>query len=853
MDTVTSPNVDHARDADGREQSNRAQIENESSISQDGNHEKDHSRALDPVPVIGLLGVPGSDNMPSSNQDVSSGEQSLSVPEQRRLSVVSGVSSPSPSPANSQEGHRSVSPAEPADTHDEAVPSYRPGVPLSKEEEAAADRQGSEEGGFQDPLPSYEAAPRSENGPRWSRIGPDAQIVPVTDLSRQRRQEGLNATDRPFSFDGSEYLNQAMHADDKKQPLQSPPSMPLSPISQQLSKSVSQVSAEEVADDQEGHRQAPRSFSRPFGSDPSKDHPALRQPDEAIDRSRMYSSESPLPSARRPQQEYENVRRPSPAPVAVAETPEDGVYRIPGPHFQELRQQRRSSAQNSPTIQQFRQTYGNGQVNGQVNGMAQKPQYEQQPQSPPLSQQQYQQKQQPVASPPPVPETVPKRPKFGGFFSSRSKSRQDSEPVAGEKQRGKLSRQNTSRQNSVRSQQSSMNENRDVVGQMRPIDQSKRRMSRDLMRSTTPTEQNEPRKKRFSGFFSRPNKAETTAQPQRSSTLPTNAAGPSRNNEYPQPPQESHFDQARQPPPDGNFYPQQEQSRVVSPPPEGYYAPPGQQRVNNSASNRQSHGQSYQQAMDPNHQQYDARPSDLRIDTATQGRSSPGVRAPATTPPHSHAARDISYQNQPYEHQPSLARVQSPPMTGSASQSPHPHVASLHKRARSPKLGRPESPDDRRHLSPSPAGGEGSTPVGGLGTFHNKKSEFDQEAPYRIDIPGGELNEEERKRRTRQSMIEKGGMNNNQVASPTATGSQTVAERLMGPQLPASGVKRPVSPVRQHASQRDINDGRRRFVAELPGSKAAGYESEEEIPMSATAYPGQWQDPVFFGEGRWDD
>ena len=42
-------------------------------------------------------------------------------------------------------------------------------------------------------------------------------------------------------------------------------------------------------------------------------------------------------------------------------------------------------------------------------------------------------------------------------------------------------------------------------------------------------------------------------------------------------------------------------------------------------------------------------------------------------------------------------------------------------------------------------------------------------------------------------------------------------------------------------------------IAELPGSKAEGYESEEEIPMSATAYPGQEWMPVFVGDERWDD
>lgn len=42
-------------------------------------------------------------------------------------------------------------------------------------------------------------------------------------------------------------------------------------------------------------------------------------------------------------------------------------------------------------------------------------------------------------------------------------------------------------------------------------------------------------------------------------------------------------------------------------------------------------------------------------------------------------------------------------------------------------------------------------------------------------------------------------------------------------------------------------------AVELPGSKPDGYESEEEVLMSATAYPGQEWMPTFVGDGRWDD
>jgi hypothetical protein len=189
-------------------------------------------------------------------------------------------------------------------------------------------------------------------------------------------------------------------------------------------------------------------------------------------------------------------------------------------------------------------------------------------------------------------------------------------------------------------------------------------------------------------------------------------------------------------------------------------------------------------------------------------------------------------------------------------------------------------------------------PSVGLGTFSNKKispvggiprPEQDQEAPYRIDIPGGEGNEEERRRRTKQSLIEREGIRareqeehdqNNARGKPTT--SPTVAERVLGPQLsaseasaksrtsgtgtgtapshniPASQTHHPAVLATAPHLNTDLNN--HRDVAELPGSKAHGYESEEEeeVVMSATAYPGNWQDPAMFyyteqeDDERWD-
>ena len=824
----------------------------------------------------GLLGVPGGHAATTNGPDSPDAEGNLAVPEPRRLSVISRVSSASPSPAASHEDQnlrRSVSPAEPIEPRDEAVPSYRPGVPLAKEDEAKAERQADH--AEDDPLPSYDegVAVHNEGGRR--RIGPDAQILPVADLSRQRRQQEISRTDRPFSFEGSEYLNQAIRANEKNGPLQSPPSAPLSPVSQRLSNQMSQVSAEEAVDDRESTKKPTKSYSRPFGADPSRDHPAFRQQEvEAIDRSRMYSSESPLPSARRPQQTFEENRRQSPAPVVEPKREDEGGYRIPGPHFQELRSPRRSSGQDHlPAVQQFRQENGYQQP-ARVNQYPHH-QYQAQPQpaQPPPQQ------PQSVMGPPPTPpsQTRAKRPKFGGFFQSKSKTRLEPEQIVNGNQRPPLPKQ-SSRQDSVRSQHSSMNENRDVVGQLPQNDKSKRRLSRDMLRSPTPTDPSDGKKKRFSAMgnlFSRGSRSEKPGSPQRASTLPTNAAPPSREKQPVSAPPQQYYPRPDQPGANGQFErPERERRFSGSPPPAGgYYAPMEQQRVNTSAQQQQQYPYDYQQSVQVPAQrpQPEARPSDLRIDTAP-GRNSPVVGGPVTAPPQTYTSRDISYQSRPYEYQ-SPARVQSPTTTYAppsasvpASRSRDEHVVALHKRSRSPKLGRPPSSEDLHHLSLSPAGGDPGTPVEGLGTFSNKKispvggiprPEHDQEAPYRIDIPGGELGEEERKRRTRQNLIEKGGLRErgNEAAkatSPTTSGGQTVAERLMGPQLPASGAKRVASPVRQQSKESASTDKSRRFVAELPGSKAQGYESEEEIPMSATAYPGQWQDPVFFWDGKDD-
>ena len=775
-------------------------------------------------------------------------DDGLTVPnEGRRRSVVSDVSSASPSPAKEQDGSnldRSVSPpAEEHESTDETIPTYDASAPnLSKEQEAMRDRVAAADQNLDDSLPSYDEQDLGQRESREPRIAPGAQIVPVADLSQHKRMDLNRTSARPFSFDGSEVLNQALqlppHAGHPDQ-LHHVPSLPLSPVSQTLSKSMSQVSGEEVSEGPNDIvKKQSRSYSRPFGGDPARDHPALRPATESVDRSQMYSTESPLPSARRPQPDYTRPRVQSP-PVIEAE--EEGErYRIPGPYRQEYRSPRQNS---TPTPQAPSQPMNHAPP-------APYPQAQAQPYQPPYQEQPLGVKQQPMSPPLPPEASRAKKSGFGGLFGNRSgsRSRRGKQGEPDVDQRNVLRR--NSRQNSLASQQSSMNEARDVVGQLPTSDRKQRRFSRDLMRAGTATstsvEQGEGKKKRFSAMgnlFSRGSKGEKSAPPQRSSTLPHNASQPAKNKTLPPDQQQMYRD------PMGASGPQFHGS---PPPVGGYYAPEPEQN-----HHWDPYAQNYPQGqMD---QQYQQRPADLRIDTSSGGQSSQYVSASA--PPQTRASRDISYQSFPYvppnARPPSAEPVNIP-------RGPSPRVVDLHKRSRSPKLGRQS--EDEEHVTREHAGDNLGTPVGTLGTFSNKKispvggiprADEDQEAPYRIALPG---ESSEDKRRTRQLMIEQGKIkdrNRAGVGGPVNAvaaniPAQTVAERMAGPQIPgqngpgrtaAARAQRPGSSSRKGAG----------FVAELPGSKAEGYESEEDVQMSATAYPGQWQDPIYFDGGRWDD
>lgn len=195
-------------------------------------------------------------------------------------------------------------------------------------------------------------------------------------------------------------------------------------------------------------------------------------------------------------------------------------------------------------------------------------------------------------------------------------------------------------------------------------------------------------------------------------------------------------------------------------------------------------------------------------------------------------------------------------------------------------MGRQLSSEDldvrRQQPGPSSVGGGGGEYVSKLGTFSSKKispvggiprNEGDQERPYAIVLPGLDEEDERKRKLAGRTTAETGshagpGRSDTPVSVESenhGTTDATPGALQAGTGAGHRGLDRNVSvldPNRRSPSPtgksnaRHVSSG---FVAELPGSRAEGYESEEEIPMSATAYPGQEWVPVFVGDGRWDD
>lgn len=182
---------------------------------------------------------------------------------------------------------------------------------------------------------------------------------------------------------------------------------------------------------------------------------------------------------------------------------------------------------------------------------------------------------------------------------------------------------------------------------------------------------------------------------------------------------------------------------------------------------------------------------------------------------------------------------------------------------------------------------ERSDPANQLGTFSNIAAprsggadSSEQEAPWRIRLPS--TDDEENTRKSQATLLERereGAQQGKTKAGEekaTRTDNQkeetdnyyprkseeewrkeeqaqhepTIAEKVMGVQLPRA----PLPLQRSTSTGNTMAKLPKMSPVELPGSKAPGDDSDEEIVMSSTAYPGQEWAPENWGYGgNWDD
>jgi hypothetical protein len=205
------------------------------------------------------------------------------------------------------------------------------------------------------------------------------------------------------------------------------------------------------------------------------------------------------------------------------------------------------------------------------------------------------------------------------------------------------------------------------------------------------------------------------------------------------------------------------------------------------------------------------------------------------------------------------------------------HVIDLHKRSRSPRNGRRRSGDE--HLEDI----NRSDPASQLGTFSNitgprpgGADSSGQEAPWRIGLPNSEEEENKRNspatslgpqsaprttsegettptkapRRAATESVPPRKAEENGPKQGQATHEPTIAERVMGVQL----ARGPLPVQRSMSAGNATARPSQKSPVELPGSRALNYDSDEEIVMSSTAYPGQEWAPEYLGYGgNWDD
>jgi len=837
----------------------------------------------------------------------------LAVSEDRRRSFVSDVSSASPglgAASGAAELRRSVSPAE-----------VQPGREDSATETYLKERVTLDNQTVNDEYPGHSTPEARIATDRTRETSQEEHDEDVPLPAAQQGNEKPTVPAGPFSLQGKDDVKDA-HQPQWQEPLtetQRKPSQTLSPVSLTVSKELSEVSIDEVKDQQDHP-----SISGPFRGDP--DRRDYSKSEQVIDVSQRYSNTSALPSSRRPQEDlnrYRGLQQQRQQAPKVEESDEE-EYRIPGPYGQEYRSPKRISLlrngrspvlQDPPRRQQFhsiQEPWSDAMsfLASAVPGAQQAPAQQQTVVAPqePFDQRLAHAQETPNVGPSPGPsapgsssyyppqepisaeqqpktETRPpteshrsKQRIFGGLFRNRSRSRsrklKESERGTKEK-RASMFRAN-SRHDSLSSQHSGLQESRDEGGHLAGSNaglSAARRLSKDILRSSTPEpkDQREGKKKRFSGIGNlfKSSRQEGPTQPVRASTMPVaSTASP-----YMMPPgrdSQAHSFRNSATMPFQQPYPPAQYSyghlQGMPPPAAGYYGP--QNAYPHYLPAGYPQGPDFVSRDFPQRptQDYEGRPADLRIDTGPHSRNP--YNMPATAPAQ-------TYPGQANQYPPRLDVLPTPalawPPAGLKVSQPSPstRVGTLHLRSRSPKLGR-RSSSEERHQGQSRL----DDPASSLGTFSSKKispvggvprPEEDQEAPFRIVIPGDE--ETRKERNAKQTMIEHAentpnasmsamGSGATAAAAPATTGiPHTGGETLFPSHDPVSRSPSPSSlrPVQGENTNTSVDrrGGATGAVYELPGSKAEGYESEEDIPMSATAYPGQEWVPVM--EGGWDD
>ena len=920
----------------------------------------DDSNTFSPVVVTHDVAEETKGNVPSKLekhtplQPESSQFATLAAPrDQRRNSMVSAISSPSPGPPPSDSGklspsatrstRRSVSPADAVQTQSSTqalTDSATSRTDSQKPEEAEAD-EGSHHTSIpiqqQGKPPIYRGAINDVSHQHQTRIGQDSAIIPVADLSARRRHEDTSSQSRPFSFVGSDNLEEGQsHSIETRGVLST--TQQATNIPSKSPKEAHRPTNEESSVDR---RQSSKSYSRPFKNDASLQNHPVSQP-------------LPVPGGRGPHQPTDGLLS---GPQKTPHVPDSRrqsassyrqpveQYRIPGPYGHEFRSQKQTpynfaTRQISPPqvsqidpIEEGTPLQTSHDFQNRTQG-PERPDFQRATSTEyalPSDRRSNFQEPKRSTSPtrlemsknqPPVNSGVVNRDKVTTVETGNTGSKTDRKPRRSSMFRSKSRRDSEDSQRQLGGSRDGLNNqqppSRARIFSSTPMingrDWSSKMRPHKLQRASTSDSsvQKEANKKsffRWSGLFGRSGPTAVNSgieaqaeQPVQHASTPQPMYSPSKPPSIPQPapyvypgPTGQPNDPYAGPVTHGNNF------RGQPPPVGGYYAPPkplpprpvipqGPDSFGGDQSRFNQHdpssdgfqgptpaspapfaphpthpqAQQSQQPLQTSWQQQSLQPPlpastrprspqpNLRVDTSPSNKRAETKSAtpPLTAPPtfEQRYANSNPIRQSPYE---AAQTPRSPYGYGSArglTKDTLSHTIDLHKRSRSPRNGRRNSNDDLEEVVAA------NHPASQLGTFNNSAAPKPgnggmQEGPWRIGLPTGN----DAARKGRRAAIERQGNQGVTNAGARNTGERTIADKVMGPSDEATmPLQRSSSSgnarTKSAAGTKDIF-----LPAELPGSRAPGDESDEEIVMSSTAYPGQEWMPEMAGYGHWED